>query len=182
MQAALPFMISAMAAGTRPYAKCSMCPWACSRRCGDCAGEFGVTDKALFGQVLPIRGVAGDQQAALIGQACFSAGEVKSTYGTGAFLVLNTALQLVPSKHRLLSTIAYRLNGTVTYALEGSIIVSGGRDSMAARRTRAHLRKHPTSRRWRRRCRTAAGCIWCRRSPDWELPTGIPTRAPRSSG
>jgi glycerol kinase len=91
----------------------------------DCAGEFGVTDKALFGQVLPIRGVAGDQQAALIGQACFSAGEVKSTYGTGAFLVLNTALQLVPSQHRLLSTIAYRLNGTVTYALEGSILSAG---------------------------------------------------------
>ncbi|HEV7610452.1 MAG TPA: glycerol kinase GlpK [Steroidobacteraceae bacterium] len=91
----------------------------------DCAGEFGVTDKALLGQALPIRGVAGDQQAALIGQACFAAGEVKSTYGTGAFLVLNTAHRLVHSKHRLLTTIAYRLNGDVTYALEGSILSAG---------------------------------------------------------
>jgi glycerol kinase len=74
---------------------------------------------------LPIRGVAGDQQAALIGQACFAAGEVKSTYGTGAFLVLNTARELVISKNRLLGTIAYRLNGENTYALEGSILSAG---------------------------------------------------------
>jgi glycerol kinase len=91
----------------------------------DCAGEFGVTDAALLGQSLPICGVAGDQQAALVGQACFAAGDVKSTYGTGAFLVLNTAQQLVLSKNRLLSTIAYRLNGVVTYALEGSILSAG---------------------------------------------------------
>jgi glycerol kinase len=91
----------------------------------DSAGEFGVTDKAVLGQALPICGVAGDQQAALVGQACFAAGDVKSTYGTGAFLVLNTAQQLVPSKNRLLSTIAYRLNGVITYALEGSILSAG---------------------------------------------------------
>jgi glycerol kinase len=91
----------------------------------DSAGEFGVTDKAILGQALPICGVAGDQQAALVGQACFAAGDVKSTYGTGAFLVLNTAQQLVPSKNRLLSTIAYRLNGVITYALEGSILSAG---------------------------------------------------------
>ena len=91
----------------------------------DSAGEFGVTDKAVLGHSLPICGVAGDQQAALVGQACFAAGDVKSTYGTGAFLVLNTAQQLVPSKNRLLSTIAYRLNGVVTYALEGSILSAG---------------------------------------------------------
>jgi glycerol kinase len=91
----------------------------------DSAGEFGVTDQAILGQALPICGVAGDQQAALVGQACFAAGDVKSTYGTGAFLVLNTAQQLVPSKNRLLSTIAYRLNGVVTYALEGSILSAG---------------------------------------------------------
>jgi glycerol kinase len=75
--------------------------------------------------VLPIRGVAGDQQAALVGQACFAAGDVKSTYGTGAFLVLNTARRLVPSTHRLLTTIAYQLNGVVSYALEGSILSAG---------------------------------------------------------
>jgi glycerol kinase len=91
----------------------------------DSAGEFGVTDKAVLGQSLPICGVAGDQQAALVGQACFAAGDVKSTYGTGAFLVLNTAQRLVPSKNRLLSTIAYQLNGVPTYALEGSILSAG---------------------------------------------------------
>src|SRR5512142_1121054 len=74
---------------------------------------------------MPIRGVAGDQQAALVGQACFSAGEVKSTYGTGAFMVLNTGQQLVRSTNRLLSTIGYRLNGRITYALEGSILSAG---------------------------------------------------------
>ncbi len=91
----------------------------------DSAGAFGVTDKAILGQSLPICGVAGDQQAALVGQACFASGDVKSTYGTGAFLVLNTARQFVPSKNRLLSTIAYQLNGVVTYALEGSILSAG---------------------------------------------------------
>jgi glycerol kinase len=91
----------------------------------DSAGEFGATDKAVLGESLPIRGVAGDQQAALVGQACFAAGDVKSTYGTGAFLVLNTAQRLVHSKNRLLGTIAYQLNGVVTYALEGSILSAG---------------------------------------------------------
>jgi len=91
----------------------------------DSAGRFGMTDPEVLGRALPIGGVAGDQQAALVGQACFAAGDVKSTYGTGAFLVLNTARQFVPSKNRLLSTIAYRLNGEVTYALEGSILSAG---------------------------------------------------------
>jgi glycerol kinase len=91
----------------------------------DSAGHFGVTDKATLGYALPICGVAGDQQAALVGQACFNAGDVKSTYGTGAFLVLNTARELVPSNSRLLSTIAYQLKGEVTYALEGSILSAG---------------------------------------------------------
>jgi glycerol kinase len=91
----------------------------------DSAGDFGLTDQGVIGHALPIRGVAGDQQAALVGQACFAAGDVKSTYGTGAFLVLNTARQLVTSKHRLLTTIAYQLNGVVTYALEGSILSAG---------------------------------------------------------
>jgi glycerol kinase len=91
----------------------------------DSAGEFGMTDRSVLGQALPICGVAGDQQAALVGQACFEAGDVKSTYGTGAFLVLNTARQWIPSKNRLLSTIAYQLKGEVTYALEGSILSAG---------------------------------------------------------
>jgi glycerol kinase len=100
-------------------------PMACLPEVRDSAGDFGVTDGAVLGQALPLRGVAGDQQAALVGQACFEAGDVKSTYGTGAFLVLNTARQMVTSKNRLLSTIAYRLQGEVTYALEGSILSAG---------------------------------------------------------
>jgi glycerol kinase len=100
-------------------------PAACLPEVRDSAGDFGAIDHSVLGAELPIRGVAGDQQAALIGQACFSAGDVKSTYGTGAFLVLNTAHQLVASKNRLLGTIAYRLKGEVTYALEGSILSAG---------------------------------------------------------
>jgi glycerol kinase len=100
-------------------------PRACLPEVRDCAGDFGEVDRSVLGETLPIRGVAGDQQAALIGQACFTAGEVKSTYGTGAFLVLNTAHELVISKNRLLGTIAYRLNGENTYALEGSILSAG---------------------------------------------------------
>ncbi|HEY6926937.1 MAG TPA: glycerol kinase GlpK [Steroidobacteraceae bacterium] len=91
----------------------------------DSAGDFGTTDAGVLGEAIPIRGVAGDQQAALIGQACFAPGELKSTYGTGAFLVLNTGQQLVRSTKRLLSTIAYRLDGQITYALEGSILSAG---------------------------------------------------------
>ena len=88
-------------------------------------GGFGVTDKKLFGAAIPILGVAGDQQAAAIGQACFSPGDVKSTYGTGCFAVLNTGTKRVTSTKRLLTTIAYRLDGKSVYALEGSIFVAG---------------------------------------------------------
>lgn len=91
----------------------------------DCAADFGVTDAALFGAAIPIGGVAGDQQAALIGQACFTPGMIKSTYGTGCFMILNTGSEAVVSRNRLLSTVAYRLQGEVTYGLEGSIFVAG---------------------------------------------------------
>lgn len=91
----------------------------------DCADDFGTTDPTLFGAAIPIRGVAGDQHAATIGQACFTPGMVKSTYGTGCFAVLNTGAELVRSKNQLLTTIAYRLNGETTYGLEGSIFVAG---------------------------------------------------------
>ena len=100
-------------------------PASCLPEVRDSAGDFGNTDPAVLGQALPIRGVAGDQQAALIGQACFEPGDIKSTYGTGAFLVLNTGETLVPSRHRLLGTIAYRLQGRTTYALEGSVLSAG---------------------------------------------------------
>ena len=91
----------------------------------DCAADFGVTERSLFGAEIPILGVAGDQQAATIGQACFQPGMMKSTYGTGCFAILNTGTDIVRSKNRLLTTIAYRLDGKTTYALEGSIFVAG---------------------------------------------------------
>jgi len=91
----------------------------------DSADDFGHTTQAIFGREIPIRGVAGDQQAASVGQACFLPGMMKSTYGTGCFALLNTGETPIASKNRLLTTIAYRLNGRVTYALEGSIFVAG---------------------------------------------------------
>jgi len=91
----------------------------------ECADDFGTTDDALLGAAIPIRGVAGDQQSALIGQGCFTPGMMKSTYGTGCFAVLNTGAELVRSKNRLLSTIGFRLDGETAYALEGSIFVAG---------------------------------------------------------
>ncbi|MCT8331112.1 glycerol kinase GlpK [Albidovulum sediminis] len=91
----------------------------------DCADDYGTTRADLFGREIPILGVAGDQQAATVGQACFAPGMMKSTYGTGCFALLNTGADMVPSKNRLLTTIAYRLNGRTTYALEGSIFIAG---------------------------------------------------------
>ena len=91
----------------------------------DCRADFGVTDAKIFGAKVPILGVAGDQQAASLGQACFEAGMLKATYGTGCFALLNTGNKLVRSQNRLLGTIAYRLDGQTTYALEGSIFIAG---------------------------------------------------------
>ncbi len=91
----------------------------------DSAGHFGETDPQLLGAAIPITGIAGDQQAATVGQVCFESGMVKSTYGTGCFMVLNTGRTPVVSQHRLLSTIAYQINGVPTYALEGSIFIAG---------------------------------------------------------
>jgi len=91
----------------------------------DSAADFGTTEAEHFGAALPINGVAGDQQAAVVGQACFEPGMFKSTYGTGCFALLNTGETAVASNNRLLTTIAYQLNGKTTYALEGSIFVAG---------------------------------------------------------
>jgi glycerol kinase len=91
----------------------------------DSAADFGTTRADLFGRPIPIRGVAGDQQAATVGQACFAPGMMKSTYGTGCFALLNTGETAPASKNRLLTTIAYRLGGRTTYALEGSIFIAG---------------------------------------------------------
>ena len=91
----------------------------------DCAADFGRSRADLFGHEIPILGVAGDQHAATVGQACFTPGMMKSTYGTGCFAMLNIGRDFVTSKNRLLTTIAYRLNGETTYALEGSIFIAG---------------------------------------------------------
>jgi glycerol kinase len=91
----------------------------------DTGDDFGMTRPELFGAAIPIAGVAGDQQAALVGQACFRPGMVKSTYGTGAFALLHTGARPTVSRHRLLTTLAYRLGGETAYALEGSIFIAG---------------------------------------------------------
>ncbi len=91
----------------------------------DNACEFALTDKALFGASIPVLGMAGDQQAALLGQACITPGMSKSTYGTGCFAMVNTGNKVAHSKNKLLSTVAWRLNGKTTYAIEGSIFMAG---------------------------------------------------------
>ena len=100
-------------------------PRAMLPRIRDCAANFGTTDPALFGRALPILGVAGDQQAATVGQACFRPGMLKATYGTGCFALLNTGDNPVASSNRLLTTVAYQLGGKRTYALEGAIFIAG---------------------------------------------------------
>ncbi len=87
--------------------------------------KYGVTDKSLFGASIPIAGIAGDQQAALFGQACYDVGMAKNTYGTGCFMLMNTGNKMVASKAGLLTTIAWGINGKVTYALEGSVFIAG---------------------------------------------------------
>ncbi len=91
----------------------------------DCAADYGASEASLFGRAIPIRGIAGDQQAAAIGQACFSPGMIKSTYGTGCFVLLNSGDVAPQSKNRLVTTVAMRLAGKTSYAVEGSIFIAG---------------------------------------------------------
>ena len=91
----------------------------------DCSAHFGVTNIPEIAHEIPITGIAGDQQAALVGQCCLNVGMMKSTYGTGCFMILNTGSEPVRSEHQLLTTVAYRLNGVVCYGLEGSIFIAG---------------------------------------------------------
>ena len=91
----------------------------------DCAADFATTDAAVIGEAIPICGMAGDQQAALIGQAGIAEGITKSTFGTGCFVIANTGDRAIRSKNKLLTTVAYRLDGAVTYGMEGSIFVAG---------------------------------------------------------
>ena len=90
-----------------------------------CSEKVGVSDLSLFGHPIPIAGIAGDQQAALFGQMCTTAGDVKNTYGTGCFCIMNTGASPVKSKNKMLTTIGYQINGTVSYALEGSVFIAG---------------------------------------------------------
>ncbi len=91
----------------------------------DCVANYGTTTTEAIGAQIPVTGIAGDQQAALVGQLCFEPGMMKSTYGTGCFAIINTGTELKRSSHRLLSTVGYRLGGVTTYALEGSIFIAG---------------------------------------------------------
>lgn len=91
----------------------------------DCAGDYGETDATVLGRAIPIRGVAGDQQAALMGQGCIRPGEMKATYGTGCFMLINTGETAPVSQARLLTTVAARVGGRTTYALEGAIFIAG---------------------------------------------------------
>ncbi|MCZ6763325.1 MAG: glycerol kinase GlpK [Alphaproteobacteria bacterium] len=100
-------------------------PAAILPRVEDNAAAFGTIDPAHFGRGIPVTGMAGDQQAAMIGQACFASGSIKATFGTGCFVVLNTGDRPVASQNGLLTTLAYRLGGAPTYALEGSVFVAG---------------------------------------------------------
>ncbi|MEM6913358.1 MAG: FGGY family carbohydrate kinase, partial [Pseudomonadota bacterium] len=91
----------------------------------DSAADFGLTAAGVFDQSIPILSVIGDQQGAAVGQGCFRPGQMKSTYGTGCFIVVNTGKEIKPSAHRLLSTVAYRIDGEPTFAVEGSIFIAG---------------------------------------------------------
>ena len=118
----------------------------------DSAGNFGETAADLFGAPIPIRGVAGDQQAAAVGQACFNPGDVKSTYGTGCFALVNTGATAPSSKNRLLATSAYRANGQTAYAIEGSIFIAGAvvqwlRDALGVIRSAAEIEALATTAR-----------------------------------
>ena len=90
-----------------------------------CSEEVGTTSKLYFENSIPISGIAGDQQAALFGQMCIQAGDVKNTYGTGCFCIMNTGEKPVQSKNKMLTTISYQINGKVNYALEGSVFIAG---------------------------------------------------------
>ena len=114
------------------------------------SGIFGYTEVGMFGESIPIAGAAGDQQSALFGQCCFDAGEVKNTYGTGCFLLMNTGEKAVTSENGLLTTIAASADGTVQYALEGSIFVAGAaiqwlRDEMRMLRKAADTERYATA-------------------------------------
>ncbi len=148
----------------------------------DSSDDFGHVDARWLGGELPIAGVAGDQQAALVGQACFTPGMGKSTYGTGCFMIVNTGESAETSRNRLLTTVAYRLNGKPTYAMEGSIFVAGATVQWLRDGLRLFADAAETGGPWHARRAVAIASTWYRPLPDWAHPTGTPRRAVRSSG
>ena len=148
----------------------------------DSASDFGTTVPHLLGGPVRILGIAGDQQAATVGQGCFKPGMAKSTYGTGCFALLNTGDTPVKSRARLLTTIAYQLDGKRTYALEGAIFIAGAGGAMAARRPEADLDRG----RDRHACGAApirpTRSTWCRPSSASARRGGTRRRAPRCTG
>ena len=141
------------------------------------SAAFGMSDPELFGGAIPIYGIAGDQQAALVGQACFAPGMLKATYGTGCFALLNTGSTPVKSNNKLVTTIAYQLGGRRSYALEGSIFVAGA----AVQWLRDGLRIVASAAESGRSCASggtdAGSQFWCRLSSDWARRIGGPTCA-----
>ncbi len=145
------------------------------------SGVCGRATSLVPGESLPIAGVAGDQQAALFGQACFEPGMTKNTYGTGCFLLMHTGMVAVPSKNGLLTTIAWGIDGQVEYALEGSVFVAGSviqwlRDGLGLIDSAAESAALAQS------LRSTGASIWCRPSSASARPTGAATCAARSSG
>ena len=147
----------------------------------DCAGGFGMTVPDIIGSPVRILGVAGDQQAAAIGQACFQPGMVKATYGTGAFILMNTGDQPVASHQQLLTTIAWQFRGGAPMRWRAPSSWPAPRCNGCATRS-ACCGRRPMRRGWRRRPSPSRGCISCPHSPDLAPLTGIPRRAARCSG
>ncbi len=148
----------------------------------DCAGDFGATDEALFGGAIRILGIAGDQQAATIGQGCFTPGMMKSTYGTGCFALLNTGAQRVASHNRLLTTIAYQLDGKRTYALEGAIFIAGAAVQWLRDALKIIAKASDVGVARRARPIRPSRSIWCPPSSASARPIGMRRRAAPSSG
>ena len=168
--------------GTTSCATCSTCRSTGCPRCTPSSGRVGVTsDRCGAPAGIPVSGIAGDQQAALFGQACFDAGMAKNTYGTGSFVLLNVGDERPPPAEGMLTTVAWTLaDGTVAYALEGAIFSPARRSSGCATGS-ASSATPPRSGRSRRASTTPAACTSCRRSPGSARRGGTPTPAARSS-
>ena len=145
-----------------------------------CLARADALEIDIDGAKLPLCGIAGDQQAALFGQACFSPGMAKNTYGTGCFALMNTGATPRPSRHRLLTTVAWR-RGACQYALEGGVFMGGAtvqwlRDGLGIIERSADVEALAA------RYRIPAMSTWCRPSPAWVRPNGMPRPAALSSG